>query len=796
MSNVPEPRDAPQVIETPKSFYKKERQLYTGWTLALWRELFQNSVDARAKRVDVRIEDADRRGSFGMTPEAERVTRITFSDDGHGMSKEVLQKVYFQPGQTTKTDGETVGGFGRARLLTTFSMERYGIQTQGNVVEGDGAKFDIYTPEVARDRFASWAASAEGRSTDDASPDARSARLLRAEVERLAAAPAQLKGCRFEIDVDPAERDGYGVRASVGALREKLSQYLEQSDLPCAVTINGEPVVKRRYKLEGRRDLVATFDADKVDQAWVANPKVDTTLRADGRYDVAFGKLVLVSNKDVRDCGGQLVVRVNGAAMYAKNVYSNSAMFLELNPVIAREVLTANRDTMKSTFQDVVDDFVRLMATDSQAALANKKKSEFNMVRGGLGSHQARRPVRMDASVDLEVVAARGGGGLTSKLMSRIRTEGSSLHFREWDWEDFVSGRAKGLDHGLFKEFFALVGKEPYDRTFLGRFSDQRAARGFYESVRSGNVPRAMVEASGTLLGFVADSLKLVRTDMEFREFESRRDRMSDLHDVPILREDVAPPPEHFTGDELRQRRDRIMSAIRRHDPRGWDPSAGKGKEARKVLACWQVAVDRVVEILMEENPGQKPFEYSSGWVFTHPRHEYSSVTGRTGWVDTDAMARSTEEVEGRVYQFLVNPLDSKREFASRFRPRDLDDRDRLIKLAAHEVSHVMGEGHNDAFSYVHTGIELRLGTREMRSIHRLMDAACDAVDIAYSEGRTKVVPLDAEEGVRPYVRLVRGVEPGTPPSAFETDPDGSYEVDHDLVANDDEDEPERRMMM
>src|SRR3546814_7171522 len=57
------------------------------------------------------------------------------------MDRDVLDDVYFAPGETTKKDGEFTGGYGRARLMTCFSQVRYGIRTHDCVVEGDGPEY-------------------------------------------------------------------------------------------------------------------------------------------------------------------------------------------------------------------------------------------------------------------------------------------------------------------------------------------------------------------------------------------------------------------------------------------------------------------------------------------------------------------------------------------------------------------------------------------------------------------------------------------------------------------------------
>lgn len=124
-------------VMVPKSFFVKERRMYSNWQFAFWRELFQNSTDAKASRIDVEIVRKEN-GVIG----------ISFDDNGTGMSREVLENVYFSLGSTTKTGGSTVGGFGRARLLTCFSMKNYTIHTQDNLVQGEGGSYEIATVDL------------------------------------------------------------------------------------------------------------------------------------------------------------------------------------------------------------------------------------------------------------------------------------------------------------------------------------------------------------------------------------------------------------------------------------------------------------------------------------------------------------------------------------------------------------------------------------------------------------------------------------------------------------------------
>lgn len=122
-------------VQLPESFFKKERDtIYSNWHLELFRELFQNSIDAGSTQINMDIvQDGSK-------------AHVIFKDNGCGMTKEVLENVYFRLGETTKT-GDQVGGFGRARILTNFSMDNYSILTKDNLVLGKGASYDITQAE-------------------------------------------------------------------------------------------------------------------------------------------------------------------------------------------------------------------------------------------------------------------------------------------------------------------------------------------------------------------------------------------------------------------------------------------------------------------------------------------------------------------------------------------------------------------------------------------------------------------------------------------------------------------------
>lgn len=140
----------PQVQIGP-DFFRQEARNYASISLAIVRELIQNAVDAKAKRIEIEIVSDD------------NGTALSFADNGTGMSREVLENVFFSLGATTKKGSDTTGGFGKARTLICLAQRSYEIRTRDMRVEGSGASYEIHSglPEIAGCQFLIQVAWAE-----------------------------------------------------------------------------------------------------------------------------------------------------------------------------------------------------------------------------------------------------------------------------------------------------------------------------------------------------------------------------------------------------------------------------------------------------------------------------------------------------------------------------------------------------------------------------------------------------------------------------------------------------------
>lgn len=784
--------DRPRLVAPDKSFFVKERDsFYSSWLLSFWRELFQNSVDAGARIIRVDIAEVRQKGSFGRPPPPKTATRVTFSDDGCGMDARTLDEVYFRMGGTTKQDDETsVGGFGRARLMTNFSQLRYSIETRDRFVEGDGAEFLNFSRTEAAAALARWRDAATARhAIDRHSPTAEWHASVREAIEhditRITGASAY-DGCRVEIDLPPDQRDRSYNLSSVDGMLKTLQEYLDQSDLKCGIVINGAPYEKPAKRYERSKALVVTVSAAGLDAAWRNNPKITVVERPDGDFDVRFATVRTVPDGKCADSAKRkLIHRVNGASMFTSRTEFPSAIYVEINPAIARAVLTSNRDGLKEPFASAVEDYKRLLATDSQMATKADNGNDFTVLGGGRGNQIARRRSKPAAITTAEAseIMGRAGAELTEAIQQQSHdfsgTGPSSARAwldysdNSWTWMSFEKGEIEGLDPTVLLPFMEKLTKSnTIDDSFLSAFRDRAKAESFLLTLKNSGPHRAMVQSSGTLLAFIANNLTLQKMAEDLIAREGYKDRLADFNDVPILKENINPPADKFSAEETRKRRSKLTTAIRRHDPRNWNPAEGKGRQPHRVLAAWQAAVDNVVVEMLEAYPAKREFAYASGWVFSHPQWSYSSVDDEHRWQGPAAMLKKSGKGDAAVVHFLLNPLDAENDFIMKYNPSDADHRDRLITLAAHEAAHVfVDHGHNDAFAEVLTTLMERLTIKERRRIHAEMAASVKAVDKIYSEGRTRIVPLDDETGPRPTERLASGL-------GMSTDLEPALEID------------------
>jgi hypothetical protein len=174
-------------------FFRHELNAYSYWEKAFWRELVQNAVDAKASTITI-----------SLTTNQNGNCVITFSDNGTGMDEATMRNVYFQLGETGKDNADTIGGHGRARILTCFAQEAYQIRTANLLCSGIGGHYSIQNDLP------------------------------------------YTKGCTLEIEIHKCSQD---------RMRSELTRYLQTCQLPCEVFVNNEKFTEWLYRRKATRTL-------------------------------------------------------------------------------------------------------------------------------------------------------------------------------------------------------------------------------------------------------------------------------------------------------------------------------------------------------------------------------------------------------------------------------------------------------------------------------------------------------------------------------------------------------------
>lgn len=712
-------------ITVDKAFLRKERdQFYGDWTIAFWRELFQNSVDAGAKRINIVLGAAARRGSFGNLPEGEEreTTSVVFSDDGHGMSAEVLDDVYFKMGKSTKDEagGTSIGGFGRARIMTCFSQDRYTILTRDRFVMGDGVHYEHGSIEASLRELRRYREAlidlGEPAEAGIAGIDADIAMLRRALAE------GGLPGCRVEVDLDTTEPSrSWFKRGTLQNMQTALRNYLSESQLSCEISINGQS--PEEYfdhpdgKLQARRGPVRRELAIQRDGGKVAFATVHTS---EGRK---------------ADFKGSVIVRVSGAAMYRHEIDGLGAqVIIEIDPALSRDVLNSNRDGMKPEFGNALSEFISELTSENLSALRDKQRTDVE-IEGALGK-------RVSRPIDI-VEAARGEIGPDE--IERVRESQATVP-RVSTIESLAS---IGLTYDVLKEFLA---QSYYGESFLSRYADEHrydtgefaeaaneARESLYRELRS---PEWFMEnASEKVKAWVLTCLSRRVAEQRRVLAEAEDERLKGVNDVYISME--------ATNAKTR-------AAARRHHPENWNETTGRGKSARSLLAAWTSACAVSIEALHRLRPKCDAITWTTGFVYSIPEEVYQGDATRM--VATEAKCIRHAEQD---FRFLINPV--KDDGTLRYSLSKTADLRRILVLSAHEIAHVLEMSHNETFASALTDVVSEIDWTEAQ---RRMKREIAAVVAAYGSGKARVHALDARgEAPRPAERLL-AISTGNDPSA------------------------------
>lgn len=332
-------------ISVPPSFFVSERNsVYADWRSAFWRELISNSLDAGASRI--RIRTAFRDGKLS----------VDVIDNGHGMTRDVVEQVYMRLGASTKGDSDGIGGFGRARILTCFSQDSYTIRSSDFLVTGQGASYDIHP------------------------------------------APGMVRGCAVTVQM-PAREARY--------LYDRLQDVLRQSSLRAAVEVKldmNAPEGVYLLPLDARSFQQADGSGWMRFRGWGRLGRhVESLSDASGPWaDVHL-------NEGDRALSGHAVIRVGGMAMYEDHIGCPSQITVNLVPARAREVLTASRDSVRSPFRDILQELYQKISSERLSGFKARPRDPVTQILKTEGTMFAQGhplPVSSPSITSMEEVRA------------------------------------------------------------------------------------------------------------------------------------------------------------------------------------------------------------------------------------------------------------------------------------------------------------------------------------------------------------------------------------------------------
>ncbi len=735
-----------QEVRVPKSSFRSERDtFYSDWTLAFWREFFQNSVDAGARNIAISLSTEKARGSFNLDADTdENVTRIVFDDDGKGMSADVLRNVYFAIGESTKgTEAGSVGGFGRARLMTCFSQKRYSILTGDSFVMGDGPKYVLYDLPAAERQVAMAIEKLRSEDGKDVAIDglASDRQLIAKAVDA-----DGRKGCRVEVDLDHVRTKSWHRLPTESVMAERLKEYLSESQIPANVTINGmspEEFFKADSKLQARRGPVKrTMEADTEE----GKVEFATVHQSEGAKAAHKGKMI---------------VRVDGASMYAESINAPEVqVILEIKTDLSRAVLNSNRDGIREPYRSVVAGLLQELAIDNISALAEKASKTSYRIAGDKGLMMSSKAVDLSKIVSAELkedelhelkkITITATPTKRYQNIESIRAAGVSqdaieTFLRDIRWGDgFTSGLGWNFEISQkVREQISAFREAVYDNT-------GDALEFFLEKTPDG------------LREWIIDTLagRIAAERAKLRQEEADR-RLKDQTDVYM---------------HIVKTNEKTKAALARHHPTKWDPETGRGRLLKSHLASWTAACSVAIESLRKVRPGMKDFNWMTGFVLSIPEQTYEGDSSRMR--QTAAMYVKDEKTEASVY--LINPFNEDGSLA--YRLTSAQDRKRMITNALHEVAHTVVDYHNEAYALTLTDMfeyfDFDEANRRMRQQEK-------AVAAAYDRGKSRVQPMDDEPGPRPAERLL-SLASGNQPNwdAVEYTSDGTFMVDCDRIAD------------
>jgi hypothetical protein len=137
-----EPNAAGQ-ISIGSDFFISALRDYGDWQEKWWREAIQNAVDAGADSIDCVVTMLDEQGKPTDSASGVRTVEVSCQDNGKGMDEETMLTKFLVLGATTKRQGDSVGGFGKAKELLLLPWLSWHLHSRDVIVEGHGIQYDV-----------------------------------------------------------------------------------------------------------------------------------------------------------------------------------------------------------------------------------------------------------------------------------------------------------------------------------------------------------------------------------------------------------------------------------------------------------------------------------------------------------------------------------------------------------------------------------------------------------------------------------------------------------------------------
>lgn len=699
-------RQGPKQASLSPRFFKKERDAYDDWIRAFWRELFQNSVDAKAKNIYIDIFPTEGEGAFGENPTVQDIVRVKFKDDGVGMSGDVLRNVYFSLGETTKTgDNDSTGGYGRGRLVTCFANERYSILTRDHWVEGKGNLYECDTIANSIERKHLDAKYA----LENGSPE-QSQKCI-AQTQYLESNRSGYSGCEIIVDMDPSEYGTYSYRnPTESKLRATLNEYLAEAQLPCTVWIDDN--LNQNKCMRGK----------KVRELYVKDPNSDQNL--------LFGTVHVTKSGKNLVHEGKVLYRIDGAPMSSRSINAPQQVIVEIDKKNHREFLTSNRDGFKANYQQVIDRFIDELVVDNVTALSEKRNIKDVTRTGKKGDIHVNNieiaeeeivSVSGNEKADAIKVAENIDGAHYHNIRRNIMTDGVGI----------IPGKA-------FQTLVQMISNG--QRTFIDDYPEPKAVDSLKRLMQNYDPVDAFRECDPKLMRFIVS----VMAERASKAME----KQNPVHDMNHLHIKIEEPNKE------------ISKVIRNYDPENWDPETGKGANTRALFEAWTVACKKSIETLTKMHPSLGSIQVRTGWYFGKPTESY--MLGTYNDLRTAALH---QKLDDGTHLMLLNPVTEDGKMAYKISSKD--DMYSLLTLAIHEASHVaVGSYHNQEFAYVQTEL-IKMMMPKAHDITKEMMEKMTAAKTAFKGGKSRSYPVEfGKHGVtdelRPSERLMAHAFPQT----------------------------------